>query len=268
MLLLIAPEKWQDPLRLAPPVRVMKITHVEDDDAVIETDIKSRLNPRKGTEVISPSKPREVIPAVGGSWLIHLTPHNKNFQDSPPSSPTRSTVPSEVEVENSTGSRTRGHSEFDIQDMYSNPSTRVNSKLNTPRELEGSQSDRPNSSGQTKRAQRKKSLRPEKPASAMDEDTKRLVRAMLSSGNTASAALTTPTYDLIASRLAIPATNDVRDIIAEEDSRDSGDEDSDPPRKAAGNDSDDKNTSWLFRTPVDEEEHEQSTKASSRLVSR
>ena len=75
MLLLIAPGKWQDLLRLAPPVRIMKLANIDDDDIVTDGDVQSRLVARKDVNITS--KPRDLIPAVGGKWLTTLTPHQK-----------------------------------------------------------------------------------------------------------------------------------------------------------------------------------------------
>lgn len=256
MLLLIAPEKWQEQLRLAAPVRVMKVAVIEDDEPLDENDIRSRLVQRKGVGGNSPDKekPREVIPLVGGEWLTHkLTPFDKNFK-SPTDSPVRTPAPSIQ----SSALHTPAHSEFDVADLFSNPTTRANSHTNSPRLMSSDKdsmgggitesekmkivSDKLRSKGayDAIQAARKKSLRPEKPSFAMDEATKQMLQAMLMTEDPTSISMTVPTYDLINKRLAAPqqVKHGIGSVIIEGDDDEEGDD------LSTG----DKASSWLFRS--------------------
>lgn len=254
MLLLIAPEKWQDPLRLVAPVRVMKVADLDDENVVDQSDGRTHLRLRKVVGG-SPEKSTEpgIIPVVGGHWLTHkLTPNNKNFVDSQENSPVRSRAPTD------TGLQTPVFSEFDIQDLYlhSAPPSVVNSKQNTPRVddnegeglLSGKQSSRSKKEETTAadagiQSARRKCVRPLRPSAAMDETTKKMIQAMLSGGEMPSVSLTTSTQDMITKRLTAqtPETHRVGDIIFEEDGDDAEEEDI-AHSSSTGNQS-----SWLYR---------------------
>jgi hypothetical protein len=282
MLLLISPEKWQDLLRLAPPVRVPKAQEAEDDGRVDVSDAAraSRLVGRR--QPGSPRQRDDIMPPVGGLWLTHLTPFNKDFNTDAGDSPEKSNN------SNSQSNRTPNRSpnrtprisprhssvsEFDLRDI-----SRTSSVQNTPRSVDldlgggGSSKTKPGAAAAIT-ASRRTNLRPEKPAAAMDADMRRMVQAMLSSSSTGTSL--SLGYDVLNQRLesagagAGDGTNKgpsrgVGGAIDEEEEED--DEDEEEEEEEDGNRS---RKDWLYKPDVLSESSQKNiSPAVSKLILR